>query len=376
MNLTLSPETADQCKKKLEEIAVCIASNLHLSTGYGLFTGKPGIALFYLYYSRFTKEEKYFDIGNELISSALKDIASSERSSPFLSNGICGIAWCIDLLYNTGISENKATDVFGPEIYDYLHHSALTALTQGNYDYLHGATGNLIYLNERKYDITLPLDKLFDWCKENSATISWPSIIPHGKEDKYNSLMVAHGNANILFLLIRVYQQSPSPTLFTKIRKLIHHYMSSPLKTDDMPGWCSGYLGIGYLLYETAESMADEQLKTFSLSLLTNGIIDHTLVKDAGFCHGSAGIAYLYRRLYQKTGSLYFHDAATHWCNATLDYTSDINGATRYKSYKGNTFYRSLSLLDGIAGTGLVLLSFLSETVPHWDRFFLLSSES
>ncbi|SRR6266536_3468501 len=42
-------------------------------------------------------------------------------------------------------------------------------------------------------------------------------------------------------------------------------------------------------------------------------------VKDAGLCHGAAGLGHIFNRLFQATGEEVFREAARYWFERTLE---------------------------------------------------------
>lgn len=56
-----------------------------------LFSGKMGISIFFMYYSRFTKNKTYNNFANELIDDIYEDI--NEKMPINFSNGLAGIGW-------------------------------------------------------------------------------------------------------------------------------------------------------------------------------------------------------------------------------------------------------------------------------------------
>ena len=68
-------------------------------------------------------------------------------------------------------------------------------------------------------------------------------------------------------------------------------------------------------------------------------------------------------------------DAAAYWINQTLCMARFEDGLAGYKTWQGDKrgFQNEYGLLEGIAGIGLALLSFLSDEDPTWDECLLLS---
>jgi hypothetical protein len=96
-------------------------------------------------------------------------------------------------------------------------------------------------------------------------------------------------------------------------------------------------------------------------------------VFDAGICHGSAGIAMIYRRMFIDTKLDFFSCATKYWLNQTSNFSVFDDGLAGFKTCTGNNWENDYSLLTGISGIGLLFLSYLREDQQYWDEIFLLS---
>jgi hypothetical protein len=106
-----------------------------------------------------------------------------------------------------------------------------------------------------------------------------------------------------------------------------------------------------------------------------------TGVVNACFCHGAAGLAHLYNRMYQATGERTLGRAAVYWLERTLGFyrlARDTGGSW----VQGNSdpaqrelwTWTGVELVDGAAGVALVLLAAATSVEPTWDRMFLVSA--
>ena len=80
---------------------------------------------------------------------------------------------------------------------------------------------------------------------------------------------------------------------------------------------------------------------------------DQTGVVDAGLCHGSAGLAHLFNRMYQMTAEPILADAARLWVGRTLELCSAAlaRDATRTDD-AARAAWNGPGLLEGAAGIG------------------------
>ena len=100
---------------------------------------------------------------------------------------------------------------------------------------------------------------------------------------------------------------------------------------------------------------------------------EQTMVNDCGLCHGSAGIAMMFRRFYLETQEKIFHDAWNYWIDFTLNFRRFDDGAAGFKTFKLQEWRIDFSLLTGISGIGLSLLSYIQDDLQEWDELLLLS---
>jgi hypothetical protein len=106
---------------------------------------------------------------------------------------------------------------------------------------------------------------------------------------------------------------------------------------------------------------------------------ERTGVVDASFCHGTAGLAHIYNRMYQATGEPKLGRAAVYWLERTLDYYRLARDkgdwwvqASKDREEAGS--WTGIGLLEGAAGVALVLLAATTSLEPAWDRMFLVSA--
>ncbi len=97
---------------------------------------------------------------------------------------------------------------------------------------------------------------------------------------------------------------------------------------------------------------------------------------DGGICHGASGVALIYNKLYHETGMKIFKSAAIHWLDVCLNMTFHKDGLAGYKAWYTEEYggwRKNADLLEGVAGIGLMMLSFVSMKAPAWDECLLLS---
>jgi lantibiotic biosynthesis protein len=388
--------TRERAIEKIEQIAHYLYKQPYSKIGYGLFTGKTGIALFFYYYYQLCDDIKYLDKVEELLNASIKDM--NNEAIPFFSHcdGISGAAWCIDFLQQEELLGFGSEAVFGEGFFDAVHGQAAGYLRQGNFDYLHGAIGLLLFLIDRGVDVADVVDLLIERGELSTKTIKWTCLNQKRKSTDCYNLSLAHGNASILHLFSSILRHKTSLEIEGKAAKLVNfmwgcrnlpgltfsefpNQIEIPEETvyeDSRLAWCYGDLGISYLLYRAGMTMGDDQLQETALGILEKSTLRksdrETFVADAGFCHGTIGIAHIYNRLFNLSGIETFRNAAEFWYARTLAFGTEVDGAVGYKTWRVGGAEKVDTLLEGISGIGLGLISAVSDITPKWDKFMLL----
>jgi len=103
---------------------------------------------------------------------------------------------------------------------------------------------------------------------------------------------------------------------------------------------------------------------------------DSSRVSDAGLCHGAAGNAHLFNRLFQATGREEFREAALFWFSHALAMRVNGVGVAGYLTRRAaddgsSTWEADSSFLTGTRGIALAMLAAITDVEPLWDRVLL-----
>lgn len=368
----------------------------------GLMGGVSGIVLFYFYYAKSFKDDEANEKGHLLLYNIFETINKGVYYDSF-ANGIVGIGWVVEHLLENDFIETSDNNLLLE-----LDNCALLTMDKGignnDFDYLHSALGNGIYFLSRLKKNNLVKDyliKLVDAFEDASefdilGGLKWPTL---NEGRKIYNLSLSHGIAsNIVFLTkvleYDIYSKKAYKLLSGSVNYLINNQLNSSRYCSVFPNyvcdsedlresrlaWCYGDLGIGIALYQASVVANNEQWKELSMEVILKTTkrksFKNTYVNDAGLCHGTAGIAHIYNRMYKNTGISEFKIASNYWFNQTLKMAKHKDGLAGYKTWQrpeyGN-WSNEFGLLDGIAGIGLAILSKISKIEPAWDRCLLLS---
>jgi lantibiotic modifying enzyme len=141
--------------------------------------------------------------------------------------------------------------------------------------------------------------------------------------------------------------------------------------------WCYGDMGIGLAIWQAGEALKDEKLKQEAIEIYLNSTKRRTPEEtgdvNVGICHGSAGLAHMYNRMYWNTKMPEFKKAANYWIEETLKLTKFGDSYVEFKSGVEDEWDNDFGFLGGISGIGLALLSHISNEEPTWDKALLMS---
>jgi len=393
-----------EIKNKLDEIAeVLIKAN---SQDISLMGGGSGLALFFYYYSIFTNKDKYGDKAFEIISNIFDNINEGNLTYTF-SNGLAGFGWLIELLEQNNLLEVDTDETIGG-LDEALYPIMLNEMKNGNYDYLHNAGGVALYFLKRKPNPTLAtyLAQFVDLLEENAEfendTVKWKSDILRGNKHTgtvYN-ISMSHGISSLIVLLSKINNLDINKAKTEKLLRASINFLLSAqfdvskelsyfpniVSLDGEKGnhsrlaWCYGDLGIASALWSASKSLNNKNLEKESIKILLHASkrreLSTNMVHDAGLCHGTAGIAHIFNRMYINTKIEDFRQTSDYWFNETLKMARFEDGLAGYKAWHPDLpekWTNELELLEGVAGIGLAIISRLSETDLHWDECLLLS---
>jgi len=373
----------------------------------GLLTGASGIALFQFYYAHLFDEETQIDLGIEIITKIMDTIREG-YSFPTYCDGITGACWTLEKLMEESFLELDDPDLLA-NLDTYLYDLMLQNLNNKNYDFLHGAIGYGVYFLKRYENTTSSalkknyeeyLYKLIQGLKNTSNTDNngryWDYTFNNDNKEICCNLSLSHGIASIINFLSRlgihqVFYPKVVPLINETVQYLLNHKSKNPLSTYTFPhwvsedtgisrlAWCYGDLGIGISLLRAGELLKNDEMYEEAMTVLKHttkrknrkeaGII------DSGLCHGVYGVLLIYNFLYKKTKDVLFKEATDFWAEQALDMATHQNGYAGYMGWKGEKkqWEPDTCILEGIAGMGLAILSYLFPEKITWDECLLIS---
>lgn len=411
----LPPETADRALRAVDEIAADLRkflSELHredqiwLRRGPSLAGGDAGLASFFTYLDPSRPGQGYDDTAMELLEQAI-DATGTMQAPPGLYSGFSGVAWTLEHLRGRLFEEDPGEDP-GEEVASALVEHVGLSPWRGHYDLITGLVGFGVYALERlphpggREALERVVARLAEISeRQPGGLVTWrtgPDLLIDRELESFPegnfNLGVAHGVPGVIGLLgqacaagVDARELLDGAVAWLLAQKLpegagaAFSYNVAP-GTELKPArlaWCYGDLGIATSLLVAARAVGEEGWEREAVEIARAAAArpeEASGIVDAGICHGSAGAAHLFNRLYQATGEPVFRGAARTWIERTLAFRKPGQGLGGFEMWvvgEGEELaWRSdPGFLTGSAGVGLALLAAATPVEPEWDRVLI-----
>lgn len=377
--------------------------------GLGLMSGLVGKALFYYYYGRALDAPEAYASGWAALEEAFERINRGE--APYSHcNGIAGVGWGLEHLAAQGFIDPDVNEVLD-DLDDSLAERMLTEMRAGNFDFLHGSAGLVMYFLQRRRSRPRKVERyLKAWMTEleNAAetgpenTLKWRTLVDARTGGMGYQINLSHGNMSLVAILSKIYaagidraraadlaDRAGRYVLLQRIddRDPVHVFPTLALESMGAQtelgcrlGWCFGDLGIGLAFRQSGRRLGKQdwvELADYTLLKTTRRQSEaDTQVVDACLCHGAAGVGHVYHRVWRDTGLPAYREASDYWLARTLEMAQFPDGLAGYKTYFPDHlggWSATDDVIEGITGVGFVLLNYLSDQDPSWDEAFLIS---
>jgi lantibiotic modifying enzyme len=315
---------------------------------------------------------------------------------PYYSNGLSGFAYALTSMLKKGFLDEEV----GIEINDLLVKisPAIQTGLQKNYnDFLHGTFGYLHTLNHFStwQNDTQLLNSILRFIEGETVIpqAKWiPSFVSEAAETNKIDFGMAHGQSSLLVVLMDAYSTAGrNNQQDDNIRKKIDFIAAAKSaelsidkksffpswidaatgekKTSPRLAWCYSDLGPALLLYKAAEYFDDAHYRSIAddtgLATIEKKQVEITGLSTSQICHGTAGVAQFYLKLYELSGRQEYIVAYEFWIAETFRCLEN-------ELAEGINDDKKRGLLDGLIGTLLVLLNYSSGRSYNWERMILL----
>jgi hypothetical protein len=281
-----------------------------------------------------------------------------------------------------------------------------------DYDLVYGLAGLGVYSLERlpralaRTSLERIVDRLAETATHSAAGVAWhtgPELLGEARAEfpgGYENLGLAHGVPGVIALLGRILaagiaMEKARPLLAGAVAWLLaqkgkcgggslfpNWIAEGHEPSASRAAWCYGDPGVAAALFVAARGAGEPAWEAEAVSIARAAAArapETAFVKDAGICHGAAGLGHIYNRLFQATGEHSLGEAAEFWLEHALALRrlgEEVAGFPAWRPAFGGAPARweaEAGLLVGAAGVAIALAAATSSVEPAWDRVFLLS---
>ena len=375
----------------LGDIATTVAErmNARLVLNYRLLGGDLGDILFLYNYSKINNN--YETVADNSLGKMLMSLSRQLVVATYC-NGLAGLGIGLLTLQQDGFIDGADSALIS--IDPVISQSLDTFVMKNNIDFLHGLIGVGFYLLERsdsskEYSMS-NLMKIVDYLDVSKITdgviVKW-RYNEVGLSRPFN-ISLSHGVSSIVVFLSRLlklgllcdnYHSRVKQMLEGAVRYLLSNrvdvhelgcwFAASSIECDGRPhrsrlAWCYGDLGVATALLEAGNALNDSSVRDFAIQVLLYSAkrrdIKANYVNDFCVCHGSVGIAQIFRSHGVALDSPELLDAADYWEKDTLSrmvMNSQNRHTLLYYDPENGGFRECGGILNGIAGAGLYHLN-------------------
>lgn len=391
-------EDLKKIEQKVQDIYLSFKMlDIDIVENISLIDGLSGILLFVYEYEKIYTNNS-FSLSIRILNRIL-ELINKKRTDYRFSSGILGVNLVLKTIIFEEILDSETQSVlksFTQKIdkscFNYLKNSEFLGFS----DFLHGELGGIwsigLYSNYKQKKVFQKYLKNFikvSGIEEKGFFYTLPKVVVGNNTV---SLGLSHGVPSAL----SIFAQNLKPGRWEEkvIRKMKNFINSTKNDTGccifpslivdqnkveySRMGWCYGDLSVALSFWYAGKKTLNkdwqqEAIDIFLASIKRNDI-EKEMIKDAGLCHGTAGIAHIYNRMYWETNILDFKKIANFWVDKTLEMSYHKNSLAGFSAFYENHFEDDYSFLEGISGIGLALLFHINPKVePTWDKCLLIS---
>jgi lantibiotic biosynthesis protein len=398
----------DLLENHLEDILGLVETDQKDS--FSLFRGNVGKALFYSYAFKYTNDITQGEKAIELLEKSAKHLLMGNvkaQNIHLLSTGFTGFGLILNQLKRDEIFELDLEKEF-IKFDKVLYNTSLQEIRQGNIGFMMGPMAAVFYLSQRtivnpaveKYleDIVDALLKVAIRDDKGLRFINSFSSLTKPRLDD-TVLNLNHGFCGIALVLLEIYQLGICQSKIYKIVNEGIHFLLSYKRPIDFEkgqygffptcidekssiqseknqmyyhsilGWCNGDLNQILLLYTAGKVFKNHQYINIAEEVGLASMLRKTPVQtklgNPYFCHGTSGVAHIYKRIAQRSGNDEYLNAYYFWIKQSFEYINEAKKSNDYVERSGH-------LIDGALGIALSFLSYISEEDLKWDSLLLL----
>ncbi|MCK8496083.1 hypothetical protein M0L20_29725 [Spirosoma sp. RP8] len=344
----------------------------------GLLTGKAGYLLLLHSLYKKSNNEKYFICIEKLSLDLINNINSKNSINGSYAEGLIGVFYSMYTIVNNKycLINDSQFETIDEHVYNWTKEKILSS----DFDFMYGGMGGLFYLLTRVDCNTVNKIRVKNLinCLNISSIKNLNKIYFINKNKNFDGSQIAtglaHGMLSIPILLLKAIRLGIEAELcHTIIGSIInfynHLYLERFNKTTDplfplyinsfdyskkyIPklAWCNGDLIIGYMYILAGEYLNNKDYLNMGLEILKGTVpkksYEQTGITNIELCHGSSGISFIYKIIYDKTGINSFYESYLYWLEVTYNKIIDKD------KYLYKVLENNFSILDGFTGVML-----------------------
>lgn len=348
-------------------------------------------------------DEAMLERANALLDDALDHLNTEGSAAPGLWGGLADVRFALAHMVE-GDEGDDALRVIDDALLEGL------ASIEGCIDLIGGLAGIGVAALEDptrghgRELATRALDAIERCSERDEHGVTWctpPHLLPAWQRERcpdgYWNLGLAHGIPGVIgFLAAMVTVDIEAPraralldgavpwllaTSPPRTRARFLHWRSRGNGADNDAArlaWCYGDAGVAITLLAAARALDrkdwDAEARAMAKAMAARPF-EQSGVLDAGICHGAAGVAHIFNRLYQATRDDELRDAACRWYRQLLAMRRPGEGIAGFPARNhvdgADVWIADDSVLMGASGVGLALLAAVTDLEPAWDRALL-----
>jgi lantibiotic modifying enzyme len=380
----------------------------------GLMHGKMGISIFFFHLARQTKNKIYEDYAGELIDEIYEEI--TDNTPVDFENGLAGIGWGIEYLVQNKFIEADTDEVL--EEFDNLIFKELIYNTPKEIGLLTGIVGIGAYFLKRvqpaipkgknlasndekiitltnKQTLIHLIDEIERQTQDFSVAILETVTISQALELSNNQAL-KHLNPEtketikskpyfditwnypvLLWFLSELYKQN---ILNSKVEKIIQRLLEPLSYKTNLPKLQSNRLLLALALtklWQTLEHSDNQTLELLNVETITSDLFlglnretikSEILPNNSTIKHGTSGIAWVYKYLFELTKNKQFKQEMEHWAVQSKDigFEEKINSNLGDSTNHNKTAF---GLLEGKVGMLLNHQTINNSNISHNQTF-------
>lgn len=365
--------------------------------------GKGGILYFLNHYLKHYTEKEIRKLSKKILKKMIFDIQNENTELDYFEyQSIIETLFYLDSNGFIQLDFDESIYVMLKQINDYY-------IENDNWDLLHGFLGlsNMLISTGKYVKCKSIIFKQIEYLNLNKVEIGngiyWQSS---NKLVDYNPLeinfSIAHGNPSIAIMLSKFYKLGFKRSITKElITSSVNYQLSfaniNKDKSNIFPsvfdlgnheaiygrefGWCYGDASFILMAIHCGKNLKNKIWLDLAYKYALETTYDSykfTNIDDPMICHGSLGISYLFKVFYDYFGDEVFKLKQEFFLDYTINNFYNIDSNCGFKkavhqldSNEKIKYETDFGLIEGNAGLGLILLSFMNPKLKNWDYKFL-----